>query len=63
MSATGKKLIAAAEEAVTVAKCDHDLVLLRRPVTTAPPTFDRFSCQKCAAVIWVPISNEQRPKP
>jgi hypothetical protein len=40
-------------------ECDHELTLLRRPVTTAPPRFDRFSCSKCLAVLWVPIEHPQ----
>lgn len=51
------KIIEGAKEALKVAKCDHELVLLKRPGTAILPEFDRYSCNKCLAVLWVPISN------
>jgi hypothetical protein len=53
------KIIEGAKQALQSAQCDHELTLLRRPVTTAPPRFDRFSCSKCLAVLWVPIEHPQ----
>lgn len=54
------KILEGAKQALEVAKCDHELVLLKRPVTTVAPTFDRYSCNKCLAILWVPISNGDR---
>jgi len=51
------KILEGAREAVKVASCNHDLVVLPRQQTTAPPRFDRFECNKCNAVFWVPIPH------
>jgi uncharacterized protein with PIN domain len=49
------KILEGAKEAVKVAKCDHDLVLLPKSDTTVPDRFDKFYCEKCRATMWVPI--------
>lgn len=51
------KLVEAAKEAVHVAMCDHELTLLRRPVSTTAPTLDRYTCSKCLAMFYVPIER------
>ena len=51
MSKAGEKLIAAAKEAVEVAKCDHDL---HEQPTARGSTLRKFYCTKCRATIWQP---------
>jgi hypothetical protein len=52
------KLLEAAEQMVEAHWCDHALVLLPRPCTTAPPRFDQFRCEKCQTIFWVPIKYQ-----
>lgn len=58
MTKFGEKLIVAVKEAVEVAKCDHEMVLLHRPQTTARPTMDRYSCSRCGCVMSIPITKQ-----
>ena len=56
MSKTGEKLIAAAKEAVEVAKCKHDL----QP-QPHQGQMKKFICTKCRATIWYePIGGIDR---
>lgn len=47
MGKSGKKLLAALEEAVTVAKCDHELLNLGAYLS--PSGYTRELCKKCGA--------------
>lgn len=50
------KILEGAKEAVKVAQCDHDLQYLSRDSTSsAGALFDRYRCDKCQCVMWVPI--------
>lgn len=53
MTKLGEKLIAAAKEAVNVAKCEHDLIVQPRRERTTK--LERYHCVKCRATIWEPI--------
>lgn len=53
------KILEGAKQALQAAQCDHELTLLRRPGTTTLPQFDRYSCSKCLAVLYVPIGDER----
>ena len=57
MGKAGRKIIEGAKQAVLATQCNHDLILLPRPVTTAAPRFDRCSCSKCLTVLYVPIGD------
>ena len=49
------KLLKAANEAVEVAKCDHDLVPL--PSKVEPAKFYVYWCSKCEARIYKPVDD------
>lgn len=59
MSKTGKKLIAAAREAVEVAKCEHYVIV--QPRLTANPKLERFVCTRCFASFYEPITTPKAP--
>lgn len=60
MTEAGAKLLRGLDQMVEASLCDHDLTVLPREDTTAPPRFDRFHCSKCLATLWVPIPPERR---
>jgi len=53
VSKAGDKLLKAAKEAVTVAKCDHS-EKIQQPPLTRKSVLDRFYCPKCGATLHEP---------
>jgi hypothetical protein len=57
VSKAGEKLLAAANEAVAVAKCEHDL--MEMPNHLSPSGFSRTFCKKCGASFYEPVDFSQ----
>ena len=51
------KLIEAAEDALQVARCDHELRLVS-PDVKDPKKFDRYVCRKCQAIFYEKASQD-----
>lgn len=57
------RLIKAAQEAVEVARCDHDLMPLRYPKGSEQSKRERYVCNKCMATFITANRKQARRSP
>ena len=49
------KIVRAAEEAVKIARCDHEKII--QPRLRPDSKMDRFYCHKCGAMFYEPVER------
>ncbi len=61
MSKAGKELLAALENALEVAKCEHEMIE-PFPLELGPKNgFARQACKKCGATFYMPLGDTDAP--